>query len=31
MMWECRNLFNFGISMMGLRAAPGKMFEVMLF
>lgn len=31
MMWECGNLFNFDISMMGLRAAPGKMLEVMPF
>ena len=31
MMRECRNLFNFDISMMGLRAAPGKMFEVIPF
>ena len=38
MMGECRNisnfgisLFNFGISIVGLWAAPGKMFEVMPF
>ena len=38
MMRECRDLFNFGISlfnfgisMVGLWAAPGKMFEVIPF